>query len=88
MYYDETQNATQSATQTKKYEKIREKVLVFCEEPKTSEEIRKYFGIEDKSILSRQIIKPLIREEKLDYTNKNSVNAKNQKYVAIKTTGN
>ena len=82
--YVSTQNATQNATQNKNYLELREKVLLFCEEPKTSEEIRSYIGIEDKSILSRQIIRPLIKDEKLDYTNKKSVNAKNQKYIAIK----
>lgn len=79
-----TQTATQTATQRKNYAEIRLKVLEFCKEPRTSDEIRKYIGIETKSVLSRKIVNPLINEGKLDYTNKNSINAKNQKYITIK----
>lgn len=78
-----TQRATQRATQNNNYEEIRNKVVEFCREPKTSDEIRKYIGIETKSVLSRNIIKPLIKSKRLDYTNKNSVNAKNQKYISL-----
>ncbi len=75
--------ATQRATQNNNYEEMRNKVVEFCREPKTSDEIRKYIGIETKSVLSRNIIKPLIKSKRLDYTNKNSVNAKNQKYISL-----
>lgn len=78
-----TQQATQRATQNNNYEEMRNKVVEFCREPKTSDEIRKYIGIETKSVLSRNIIKPLIESKRLDYTNKNSVNAKNQKYISL-----
>lgn len=78
-----TQRATQRATQNNNYEEMRNKVVEFCREPKTSDEIRKYIGIETKSVLSRNIIKPLIKSKRLDYTNKNSVNAKNQKYISL-----
>ena len=77
-----TQTATQIATPTK-YEDIRKKVLEFCIEPKTSEEIRKFTGIKTKSVFSRQIIKPLVNSGKIYYTNKNSINARNQKYITI-----
>ena len=60
------------------------KVLKFCEKPKSAEEIMKYTGIKTKSVLSRRIIQPLKAEGKLDYTNKKSVNAKNQKYTTLK----
>ena len=79
----DTQTATQTATQIK-YKDIRKKVLNFCIKPKTSEEIRKFTGIKTKSVFSRQIIKPLVENGLLDYTNKNSINARNQKYVTIK----
>lgn len=78
-----TQRTTQRATQNNNYEEMRNKVVEFCREPKTSDEIRKYIGIETKSVLSRNIIKPLIESKRLDYTNKNSVNAKNQKYISL-----
>ena len=75
--------APQQATQNNNYEEIRNKVVEFCKEPKTSDEIRKYIGIETTSFLSRNIIKPLIASKKLDYTNKKSINAKNQKFISL-----
>lgn len=79
---DETQNGTQFVDEN--IDKMKLMVLKYCESPKTSEEIRKYIGLEAKRTFSRNIINPLINEGKLDYTNKNSVNAKNQKYITIK----
>lgn len=76
-------NSVAEATQNNNYEEIRNKVVEFCKEPKTSDKIRKYIGIETKSFLSRNIMKPLIASKKLDYTNKKSVNAKNQKYISL-----
>ena len=38
------------------YEEIRNKVVEFCKEPNSSDEIRKYIGIETKSVLSRNLI--------------------------------
>ena len=65
------------------YEEIRNKVVEFCKGPNSSDEIRKYIGIETKRVLPRNIIKPLIASKKFDYTNKKSVNAKNQKHISL-----
>ena len=75
-------NNTQSDTQNKlsKVEKI---VLEICITPKTAEEIREKIGKSSKSYVARKIIKPLVEKGLLDYTNKNSINAKNQKYITI-----
>lgn len=80
----ETQSGTQSGTQsvTQINPKIVKKILEFCwEEPKTSKEIRDFLNISSKSYFSTFIIKPLIEKELLEYTNKNSINARNQKYI-------
>lgn len=58
-------------------------VLKFCIEPKTSLEIRNMLKIKSRQYVSTNIIKPLIDAGKLDYTNKNSINSKNQKYITI-----
>lgn len=58
-------------------------VLKFCIEPKTSLEIRNMLKIKSRQYVSTNIIKPLIDVGKLDYTNKNSINSKNQKYITI-----
>lgn len=39
--------------------------------------------IKSRQYVSTNIIKPLIDAGKLDYTNKNSINSKNQKYITI-----
>lgn len=57
------------------------KVLNYCKEPKTAREIREYLGISSKRYVAYEIIRPLIDEVKLDYTNKKSINPKNQKYI-------
>ena len=73
---------TQSDTQNKLSETERI-VLEMCIIPKTAEEIRKEIGKSSKSYVARKIIKPLVEKGLLDYTNKNSINAKNQKYITI-----
>ena len=78
----DTQGDTQSDTQNKLSETERI-VLEMCIIPKTAEEIRKEIGKSSKSYVARKIIKPLVEKCLLDYTNKNSINAKNQKYITI-----
>ncbi len=53
-------------------------------EPRTSQEIREHIGMSSKSYVATNIIKPLINNDLLDYTNKNSIYARNQKYITIK----
>ena len=45
-------------------------------------------NIKSRNYVSNNVIKPLIKLGLLDYTNKNHSSASNQKYVAIKRTGN
>ena len=78
----DTQSGTQSDTQNKLSETERI-VLEMCIIPKTAEEIRKEIDKSSKSYVARKIIKPLVEKGLLDYTNKNSINAKNQKYITI-----
>ena len=73
--YNVEQSDTQSDTQIK--------VLQFCVDSKSAKEIREYLKISSKSYVAYKIIKPLIATGKLDYVNKKSVNAKNQKYITI-----
>lgn len=72
---------TQGDTQFKLSADIIEKVLKYCEQAKTAKEIREYLGISSKRYVAYEIIKPLVRNGKLDFTNKNNVNARNQKYI-------
>ena len=49
-------------------------------EAKTAKEIKDLLKIKSRQYISANIINPLINEGKLEYTNKNSINARNQKY--------
>ena len=57
------------------------KVKLFCSSPRSAREIREHLGISSRSYVNENIIKPLIDEGVLDYTNKKSVRASNQKYI-------
>ena len=56
----------------------------FCLEPKSMKEIMNMLNIKSRQYISSNIIKKLIVENKLEYTNKNSITAKNQKYITNK----
>ena len=58
-------------------------VLQYCIIPRNAKEISEYLNIKSRQYISTNIIKPLINDGKLEYTNKNSVNARNQKYVTV-----
>lgn len=58
-------------------------VLLYCKIPRTANQIREYLNISSKSYAAYKILRPLIKESKLEYTNKNSVNARNQKYKSL-----
>ena len=68
----------------KHIEKIMEKVLEFCVEPKSAKEICDFLKLNSRSYVFINIIKPLISSNKLERTNKIHANASNQKYKVIK----
>lgn len=63
-----------------KLEQMKRVVLTCCTEPKTIKELQTLLKIKSRQYFSTNIIKALIDEGKLEYTNKNSVHARNQKY--------
>ena len=73
-----------SGQQTKQIETYQQKVLGFCKTAKSSKEIRNFLQIKSRQYISSNIINPLIIQGKLEYTNKKSINAKNQKYITKK----
>ena len=62
----------------------KQKVLDYCEIPRSSKEIRNYIGLSSKTYVAERVIKPLLKLGLIEYTNKKSINARNQKYVTIK----
>lgn len=63
-----------------KLEQMKGAVLTYCTEPKTIKELQTLLKIKSRQYFSTNIIKALIDEGKLEYTNQNSIHARNQKY--------
>ena len=80
----DTQSGQQSGQQLNMIKTYQNMILEYCISPKDSKEIREFLGIKSRTYVSTYIIKPLINQELLEYTNKNSINARNQKYVTKK----
>ncbi len=76
------QSDTQSGQQKLIVEDYKNEVLKFCIESKPAVEIKNMLKIKSKQYIYSNIIKPLIDDNKLEYTNKNSINARNQRYKA------
>lgn len=77
------QSGQQSRQQISRIEEYKNLVLDFCIEPKTAKQISELLRIKSRQYISSNIIKPLIEDEKLAYTNLKSIRAKNQKYVTV-----
>lgn len=71
----------QVSDQVLKYQQI---VLEFCKIPKSTSEIMIELGLKSRRYVREKIIKPLIEKNLLEYTNKNHINASNQKYIISK----
>ncbi len=65
-----------------KITELQRKVLDYCVEPKSAKEIKNYLQIKSRQYISTNLINPLIKMELLDYVNKNSIKAPNQKYIS------
>lgn len=78
------QSGQQSGQQKGTIEKYKTKLLSYCNIPRTAQEISQFLGIKSRTYISTNIIKPLISNGLLEYTNRNSINARNQKYVTKK----
>ena len=58
-------------------------ILKFCSSPKSFKEICQHLKIYSRKYISSNIIKPLIKEGKLTYTNPEKIQVKNQKYITV-----
>lgn len=55
--------------------------MKFCIVPKSISEICNMLNLNSKSYVREKVLRPLIEKGYIDITNKNSRNAKNQKYI-------
>ncbi len=75
------QESGQVSGQESQVLKYQKKVLEYCATPKSMVEIKTYLNINSRRYVREKIIKPLIDDGFLSYTNKNNINASNQKYI-------
>ena len=73
----------QVSGQVNQIEKYKKLVLEFCKSPKTATEIKDYLGMSSKNYVREKVINPLVKNNFLGYTNKNHINASNQKYITL-----
>ena len=66
-------------------EKIEEKIIKFCKEPRTREELSKFLGLSSISYMTGKYIMPLVENGMLTLTLPDTPRSKNQRY---KTSGN
>ncbi|RRD94598.1 hypothetical protein EII17_07390 [Clostridiales bacterium COT073_COT-073] len=64
-----------------------DKILVFCEVPRSKNEIVTYLGYKDSRHFTKEFMKPLLETGKLVMTIPDKPNSKNQKYVLNKLKG-
>ena len=62
----------------------RKLIVDYCITPKSAKQIREYLNIKSRNYVADNIIKPLVRDGILVYTNKKHFNASNQKYKTNK----
>jgi len=74
---------TTQAEEVSKEDRI-DKLLKFCEEPKSRDEIQDYIGIKNREYFRKKILKPLIEENLLMLTKPDKPTSLNQKYYSKK----
>ena len=78
-----TTQATTQANEVSKDDRI-DKILKFCEEPKSRDEIQEYVGIKNREYFRNKILNPLIKKDILQLTLPNKPTSPKQKYSSVK----
>ena len=79
----EAREATCSTGEQDTEQVIFEKIIDFCSEPRTRNEIQEFTGITGRKALVSKYLKPLLESGKLIMTLPDKPNSRNQKYVRV-----
>lgn len=79
-----TQDNTQDDTQVDTQDSIQNRILEYCNIPRSKNEITVFLGYKDAKSVAKNHLKPLIQTGKLAMTIPDKPNSKNQKYIAKK----
>jgi len=74
---------TQQDTQQVEKDNV-DRLLEFCNEPKTREEMQEFLGLKDREHFRSEIVKPLLERELLKLTIPDKPTSPNQKYYRAK----
>lgn len=77
-----TQVTTQDTTQDATQDKYAQKIIAFCEKPRSRAEIMEHVGINERSYFKKAILDPLLDSGRLLMTLPEKPTSRNQKYVA------
>lgn len=67
-----------------KEQDVLQHILDFCQIERSKKEICEYMGYRNRTFFTRKYLFPLIREGKLQMTQPDKPNSRNQKYIAVK----
>ena len=81
MNYDLRSGSTQVSTQVTTQDERTKRLVEFCSEPRTRDEMQQFVGIETREYFRRVILKPLLDSKILKMTIPDKPNSRNQKYV-------
>lgn len=79
-----TQDNTQDNTQDVTQDKYAQRILAFCEKPRSRAEIMEYIGIKERAYFKKSILDPLLDGGQLLMMLPDKPTSRNQKYVAKK----
>ena len=67
-----------------KKQDVSQHILDFCQVERSKKEICEYMGYRNRTFFTRKYLFPLIQEGKLQMTQPDKPNSRNQKYIAVK----
>ena len=80
-YYDLRINSTQGTTRVTTQDEKTNRLIEYCSEPRTRDELQQFVGIKTREYFRRSILKPLLESGQLQMTIPDKPNSQNQKYV-------
>ena len=83
MNYDLHGSTTQVTTQDAMQDERTERLLDFCSEPRTRDEMQQFIEIANREHFRKMILKPLLDSGKLEMTIPDKPNSRNQKYIKV-----
>ena len=79
-----TEVSTEVDTEVKLKPEMLMQLLLFCETPRTRQEMQDFCGIKTEKYFREKVIRPMLAEKMIARTIPDKPNSRNQKYITIK----